>query len=115
MGAAYAKVFTQVLWVQIVTIVISVDNSLDNELLGLGKNDFYVLDACHAVLSDPCSLVATCWERADLCAPFYMMFSCVFLGSSCVVFNCIRFLIFAFILTLVLESQVFENMFQVRE
>ena len=35
----------------------------------------------------PCSLVVTCWERADLLALLCVMFSCVFLtfpyGVSC--------------------------------
>ena len=30
----------------------------------------------HAVLSAPCSLVVTCWERADLLALLCVMFSC---------------------------------------
>ena len=33
---------------------------------------------CHAVLSVPCSLVLTCWERADLLVLLYVMISCVF-------------------------------------
>ena len=32
----------------------------------------------YTVLSVSCSLVVTCWKRADLLAPQYMMFSCVF-------------------------------------
>ena len=32
---------------------------------------------CHTVLSVHCSLVVTCWERADILALFYVMFSCV--------------------------------------
>ena len=32
---------------------------------------------CHTVWSFPCSLVVTCWERADLLALWYMMFSFV--------------------------------------
>ena len=32
---------------------------------------------CHAVLSVHCSLVVTCWERANLLALFCVMFSCV--------------------------------------
>ena len=31
-------------------------------------------------MSVPCSLVATCWERADLLALLYVMFSCVFVA-----------------------------------
>ena len=38
----------------------------------------FVFHVCHAVLSVPCSLVATCWERVDLLALLYVMFSCVF-------------------------------------
>ena len=33
---------------------------------------------CHTVLFVPCSLVVTCWERADLLDLLYVMFSCVF-------------------------------------
>ena len=33
---------------------------------------------CCAVLVVPCSLVNTCWERADLLTLLYVMFSCVF-------------------------------------
>ena len=33
---------------------------------------------CHTVLSVSCSLVVTCWERADLLALLYVIFSCVF-------------------------------------
>ena len=33
---------------------------------------------CDAVLSVPCHLVAARWERADLLALLYVMFSCVF-------------------------------------
>ena len=36
------------------------------------------LFVCHPVLSVTCSLVVTCWERADLMALLYVMFSCVF-------------------------------------
>ena len=38
---------------------------------------------CHTVLSVPCSLVVTCWQRADLLALLYMMFSCVFVIFQC--------------------------------
>ena len=38
----------------------------------------FVLHAGPAVLSVPCSLVVTCWERAYLLALLYVMFSCVF-------------------------------------
>ena len=33
---------------------------------------------CYAVLSVPCSLVTTCWERADLLTLLCVMFLCVF-------------------------------------
>ena len=38
----------------------------------------FVLHVCPAVLSVPCSLVVTCWERAYLLALLYVMFSCDF-------------------------------------
>ena len=36
---------------------------------------------CHSVLSVPCSLLLTCWERADIFALSYVIF-CVFLTLS---------------------------------
>ena len=33
---------------------------------------------CHTVLSVPCNLVVTCWERADLLVLLYVIFSCIF-------------------------------------
>ena len=38
---------------------------------------------CHEFLSVHCSLLVTCWERADLLALLYVMFSCVFVTSPC--------------------------------
>ena len=62
---------------------------------------------CHAGLSVHCSLVATCWERANLLALLYAMFSWVLLLSHVVsLVRCgtwlYRFLIFAFFLTLLI-------------
>ena len=37
----------------------------------------FVFRVCHAVLSVPCHLVVTCWERADLLALLCVMFYCV--------------------------------------
>ena len=34
-------------------------------------------------MSVHCSLVVTCWERANLLAILYMIFSCVFVTFSC--------------------------------
>ena len=31
-----------------------------------------------SISANACSLAVTCWERADLLAKFYVMFSCVF-------------------------------------
>ena len=39
---------------------------------------FVICVSYHTVLSVPCSHVVTCWERADLLALLYVMFSCVF-------------------------------------
>ena len=33
---------------------------------------------CHIVLSVSCSLMFTCWERADVLALVYVAFSCLF-------------------------------------
>ena len=47
--------------------------------------------------------MATCWERANLLALLYVMFSCVFVTLPCDVLGQMRlylFLIFAFLLTL---------------
>ena len=38
---------------------------------------------CYTVLSVPCSLVITCWERADLLTLLCVMFSCVFVTFPC--------------------------------
>ena len=37
----------------------------------------------HVFLSVHCSLVVTCWERADLLALLYVMFYCVFVTFPC--------------------------------
>ena len=50
---------------------------------------------CHAYLSFHCSLVVTCWERADLLTGLYVKFSCVlslfhfWCSGSGVVLDCI--------------------------
>ena len=44
-------------------------------VLFCGSFLLFVFHVCHAVLSVPCSLVVTCWERADLLC---VNFSCVF-------------------------------------
>ena len=38
---------------------------------------------CYIVVSVPCSLVFTRWERADLLALLCVMFSCVFVSFPC--------------------------------
>ena len=38
---------------------------------------------CHVFLSVHCSLVLTCWERADLLALWYMTFYCDFVTFPC--------------------------------
>ena len=37
----------------------------------------FALCLCYIVLSAPCSLVVTCWERADLLTLLCVVFSCV--------------------------------------
>ena len=41
----------------------------------------FVFHVCHAGMSGPLSRVVSCWERADLLAFLYVMFSCVLLLS----------------------------------
>ena len=38
---------------------------------------------CHVLLSVHCSLVVTCWERADLLALLHVMFYCVLVTLPC--------------------------------
>ena len=38
---------------------------------------------CHAFLSVQCSLVVTCWERANLLAVLCVMLYCVFVTFPC--------------------------------
>ena len=42
-----------------------------------GTSLVLVFRVCHDVLSVPCGLVVTCWERANLLALLCVMFSCV--------------------------------------
>ena len=48
---------------------------------------------CYAVLSVSCRLVITCWERADLLASLFVMFSCVFVTFPYDVLGQVRYLI----------------------
>ena len=48
---------------------------------------------CHAVLSVHCSLLVTCWERANLLALLYVMFYCVFVTFPCGVLGQVWYLI----------------------
>ena len=48
---------------------------------------------CHAFLSVHCSLVVTCWGRADLLALLFVMFYCVFDTFPCGVMGQVRCLI----------------------
>ena len=62
---------------------------------------------CHTVLSVLCNLVVTCWERADVLALLYMMFSCVLSLFHIVSWvrcgiGLYRYRIFAFFLTLII-------------
>ena len=69
------------------------------------------------VLSVPCSLVITCWERADLLAIFSAMFSCVLTRSHTVsrvwcdtwLYRCLIFVFFFTIKIYALDSVVFKK------
>ena len=39
---------------------------------------YFVFRVCRAVVSIPCSLVVTCWERANLLALSFVIFTCVY-------------------------------------
>ena len=43
----------------------------------------FMFRICQVFLSVHCSLVVTCWERADLLALLYVMFKCVFITFPC--------------------------------
>ena len=43
----------------------------------------FMFRVCHAVLSVHCSLVINCWERTNLLALLYVIFSCVFVTFPC--------------------------------
>ena len=63
------------------------------------------------VLSVHCILVVTCWERAGLLALLYVMFYCVIVIFPCGLFGQVwyliyRFLIFAYLLTLLLLHEL---------
>ena len=47
----------------------------------------------HTVLSVHCSLVVTCWERANLLVLLYVMFSCVFVTFLCGVLGQVWYLV----------------------
>ena len=68
-------------------LVLSLSLSLSVFLLTIPRQCFFcgsffcylcIVFVCHTVLSVPCSLVVSCWERADLLALLCVMFSCVF-------------------------------------
>ena len=48
---------------------------------------------CYGVLSVPCNIVNTCWERADLLAFLCAVFSCVFVPFTYDVPGQVRYLI----------------------
>ena len=48
---------------------------------------------CHAFLSVHCSLVVTCWERANLLALLCVLFYCVFVTFPCGVLGQVGYLI----------------------
>ena len=53
----------------------------------------FMFRVCHAVMSVHCSLVVTCWERANRLALLYVKFSCVFVTFPCRVMGQVWYLI----------------------
>ena len=43
----------------------------------------FMFRVCHVVLFDHCSLVITCWKRADLLALLCVAFACVLTPDLC--------------------------------
>ena len=43
----------------------------------------FMFRVCHAFLSVHCSLMITCWGRANFLVLLYVMFSCVFVTMQC--------------------------------
>ena len=53
----------------------------------------YLSCVCHAFLSVQCSIVVTCWERANLLALLCVIFLCVFVTLSCGVLDQVWYLL----------------------
>ena len=53
----------------------------------------FIFPVCHAFLYVHCSVVVTCWERANLLALLYVMFSCGFVTCPCGVLGQVWYLI----------------------
>ena len=53
----------------------------------------FVFRVCHAFLSVHCSLAVTCWEKADLLALLYVVFSYVFVTVLCGILGQVGYLI----------------------
>ena len=60
-------------------------------------------------MSVSCSLNDTCWERSEVLALLYVMFSCVFVTFTQVWYMIVSFLIFGYFLALSYEK-LFERM-----
>ena len=65
-----------------------------------GSSLLFMFCVSNSFLSVHCSLVFTCWERSNLFALLFVMFSCVFVTFPCVgLGQFYRVLIFAFLFT----------------
>ena len=53
----------------------------------------FMFRVCHAFLSVHCSLVVTCWERANLLVFLCVVFYCVFVTFPCGALGQVRYLI----------------------
>ena len=48
-----------------------------------GSFMLFMFHVCHVLLSAHCSLVVTCWEKADHLELLYVMFYCTFVIFPC--------------------------------
>ena len=73
--------------------------------------DIFVFCLCHTAMSVSFSLDDNCWEKAEVLALLYVMFSCVFVTFpytvlSQVWYMIVSFLIFSFFLALSYEKNI---------
>ena len=80
LAALWSPAGKAILYVMFACFCLSLYHIIHLDQVWYSKTACFLLSfcvSCHTVLSVPCSLVVTCWERADLLTLLYVMFSCV--------------------------------------